>query len=68
MGLNIKVTYFVSIMLQSHGDETSDRDDDMRDCESSDEGVNVNSHINDNNSGMDYPRSPPHINPETHLK
>lgn len=59
--------------MQSHGDETSDHEDDMRgDCESSDEGVNVNSHINGNpitTLGMNYPRSPPsHINPETHLR
>lgn len=30
------------ITLQSHIDEQSDREEDMRDCESSDEGVNVN--------------------------
>lgn len=44
--------------FQSHADDQSDREDDMRDCDSSDEGVNVNSHIIGNR--MDYPRSPTH--------
>lgn len=38
------------ILLQSHIDEQSDREEDMRDCESSDEGVNVNV----NGTGMDF--------------
>ncbi|XP_037050464.1 protein dead ringer-like [Bradysia coprophila] len=50
----------------SHGDDHSDREDDMRDCDSSDEGVNVNSHMNGNN-GMDYQRSPTHNTDSSHL-
>lgn len=51
----------------SHVDEHSDREDDMRDCDSSDEGVNVNSHTNGTgNNGIDYSRSPDH-NPDNHL-
>lgn len=44
--------------LQSHIDEQSDREDDMRDCDSSDEGVNVNVNQQSATSGMDYSRSP----------
>lgn len=43
--------------FQSHIDEHSDREDDLRDCESSDEGVNVNT--NGRHAGMDFSsRSP----------
>lgn len=38
--------------FQSHIDEHSDREDDLRDCESSDEGVNVNT--NGRHAGMDF--------------
>ncbi|XP_055678780.1 protein dead ringer-like isoform X2 [Lutzomyia longipalpis] len=52
----------------SHTDEQSDeREDDMRDCDSSDEGVNVNANSTPMvSSGMDYPRSPEHPS-ESHL-
>lgn len=40
------------IFLQSHIDEQSDREEDMRDCESSDEGVNVN--VNGISGSMDF--------------
>ena len=40
------------ISLQSHIDEQSDREEDMRDCESSDEGVNVN--VNGISGSMDF--------------
>lgn len=57
------------LFLQSHGDEQSDREDDMRDCESSDEGVNVNSHSMHGNNRIDYSRSPSHHNPaDIHLR
>lgn len=36
------ITFIPTLYLQSHIDEQSDREEDMRDCESSDEGVNVN--------------------------
>jgi hypothetical protein len=42
---------------QSHIDEQSDREDDLRDCDSSDEGVNVNA--NGAHAGIDFSsRSP----------
>lgn len=40
--------------MQSHIDEQSDREEDMRDCDSSDEGVNVN--VN-GTSGMNFNNS-----------
>jgi len=47
------ISLVMHFTLQSHIDEQSDREDDMRDCESSDEGVNVN--VNGTlPSGMDY--------------
>lgn len=40
----------------------------MRDCESSDEGVNVNSHSIHGSTRIDYSRSPSHHNPaDIHL-
>ncbi|XP_055697282.1 protein dead ringer isoform X2 [Phlebotomus papatasi] len=52
----------------SHTDEQSDeREDDMRDCDSSDEGVNVNANSTPMvSSGMEFPRSPEHQS-ESHL-
>jgi hypothetical protein len=48
-------------------DEHSDREDDLRDCDSSDEGVNVNHQNNTLMSGMDFGRSPEH-NSDSHMK
>ncbi|XP_059611180.1 protein dead ringer [Phlebotomus argentipes] len=52
----------------SHTDEQSDeREDDMRDCDSSDEGVNVNANSTPMvSSGMEFQRSPEHQS-ESHL-
>lgn len=46
--------------MQSHTDEQSDREEEIRDCDSSDEGVNVNP-SNTLTTGMDFGRSPEHI-------
>lgn len=52
----INLIYNVSFTrnAQSHIDEQSDREEDMRDCESSDEGVNVNAN---GTAGMDFSSS-----------
>ncbi len=52
---------FILHVSQSHIDEQSDREEEMRDCESSDEGVNVNAN---GTSGMDFnsSRSPDRTN------
>lgn len=53
--------YNIIVHTQSHIDEQSDREEDMRDCESSDEGVNVN--VNGTSDRMDFNgRSPEHRN------
>lgn len=67
MKIKKKIIKIILIQLQSHGDDHSDREDDLRDCDSSDEGVNVNSHMNGNN-GMDYQRSPTHNTDSSHLR
>lgn len=55
--ISICVTNNDNNFFQSHIDEHSDREDDLRDCESSDEGVNVNT--NGRHAGMDFSsRSP----------
>lgn len=50
-------SFSILIQFQSHDDQ-SDREDDMRDCDSSDEGVNVTQ--NANGTTMGYGRSPDH--------
>lgn len=55
--------YFCVFFLQSnsHADEHSDREEDdmMREeCESSDEGVNLNAHSNENETALDFASSP----------
>lgn len=48
-------------LLQSHTDEQSDREDEIRDCDSSDEGVNVNPSSNPlTTQPMGFGRSPEH--------
>lgn len=37
-------------------------------CESSDEGVNVNAHTNENEAAIDYARSPKHNSDHTNLR
>lgn len=54
---------FVLRFLQSnsHADEHSDREEDdmMREeCESSDEGVNLNAHTNETETALDFANSP----------
>jgi hypothetical protein len=65
--LTIFLFIFFLFFLQSHMDEHSDREDDLRDCDSSDEGVNVNHQNNTLMSGMDFGRSPEH-NSDSHMK
>lgn len=36
-------------------------------CESSDEGVNVNAHTNENGTAIDYARSPKHNSDNTNI-
>lgn len=36
-------------------------------CESSDEGVNVNAHTNENGTAIDYARSPKHNTENTNI-
>lgn len=56
--LNAKCIFF---LLQSHTDEQSDREDEIRDCDSSDEGVNVNPSSNPlTTQPMGFGRSPEH--------
>jgi hypothetical protein len=62
-----KSTMLFFFSFQSHIDEHSDREDDIRDCDSSDEGVNVNHQNNTLLSGMDFGRSPEH-NSDSHMK
>jgi hypothetical protein len=45
---------------QSHIDEQSDREEDLRDCDSSDEGVNVNG--TNGAPGMNFSRGSPDRN------
>lgn len=52
------------MFLQSN-DEHSDHEDDVRDCDSSDEGAPINSTMNGN--GMDYSRAT-EDNPDIPLK
>lgn len=55
----------IGFSFQSHIDEQSDREDDMRDCESSDEGVNVN--VNGKHTGgVDFSNHSP-INRSTDI-
>ncbi|GAB0100016.1 hypothetical protein DMENIID0001_159780 [Sergentomyia squamirostris] len=58
----------MNFFSQSHTDEQSDeREDDMRDCDSSDEGVNVNANSTPMvSTGMSFQRSPEHTS-ETHM-
>ena len=57
----LKFILFI-FQLQSHTDEQSDREDEIRDCDSSDEGVNVNPSSNPlTTQPMGFGRSPEHI-------
>lgn len=58
------------VQSNSHADDHSDREEDdlMREeCESSDEGVNVNAHTNENGTAIDYARSPKHNSENTNI-
>lgn len=60
---SIYLVFFFILFLQSnsHADEHSDREEDdmMREeCESSDEGVNLNAHTNETETALDFASSP----------
>lgn len=57
----IWVFFILFLQSNSHADEHSDREEDdmMREeCESSDEGVNLNAHTNETETALDFASSP----------
>lgn len=62
------ISYFFP-QSHSHADEHSDREEDdiiREDCESSDEGVNLNTHSNVNDNPLDFAKNSKHTN--NHLR
>lgn len=62
---------FFLLQSNSHADEHSDREegDMMREeCESSDEGVNLNAHTNENETALDFARSPKRSTDNTNIR